>query len=103
MDKVAVRIGPAFASPIGQDVTLGDLVSVLLSNAVALAGIIVFILFILGGIGVLVGAGRDDPQATAKGKQAVTAAVIGFIIIFATYWIIQIIEEITGVSILRPF
>lgn len=79
-----------------------DLVSVILSNAIVVASVLMFLLMLGGGIGVVAGAGRDDPEATAKGKQAVTAAVIGFIIIFATYWIAIIIDTITGVPILAP-
>jgi hypothetical protein len=49
----------------------------------------------------IMGAGQDNPEAAAKGKQAATSAVIGFIIIFAAYWIIQIIETVTGLNILN--
>ena len=48
------------------------------------------------------GAGEDNPEKAKKGKQAITAALIGFMIIFCSYWIIKIIEIITGVSILNP-
>lgn len=57
-------------------------------------------LLVLGGIGVIAGAGGDNPERAAKGKQAVTSAIIGFIIIIVAYWIIQIIENITGITIL---
>ena len=49
----------------------------------------------------VMGAGRDNPEQAAKGKQAATAAVIGFIIIFASYWIIQLIQLLTGITILQ--
>ncbi len=97
-----VPIGDSFGSPIGRTVQLADLVSIILWNAVVIAGIIMLILMIGGGIGIIVGAGRGSPEAAAKGRQAVTAAVIGFIIIFATYWIIQIVEILTGLEILNP-
>ncbi len=42
-----------------------------------------------------------NAEKTDKGKQAITGAIIGFVIIFASYWIIQIIEIITGVNILN--
>lgn len=103
MGKLAqVQIGDKFGSPIGVDIGIADLISIILSNAVAIAGIIVFILFLLGGFSIIMGAGQDNPERTAKGKQAVTAAIIGFIIIFAAYWIIQIIELVTGIRILKP-
>jgi hypothetical protein len=35
-----------------------------------------------------------------EGKQKITAAVIGFIILFAAYWIMQLLELIFGIRIL---
>ena len=102
MEKIAVDIGESFGSPFGQTYGLADLVSVILSNAIVVAGIILLFLLIFGGVSMIIGAGQDNPEAAGKGKQAATAAVIGFIIIFAAYWIIQIIETITGLDILKP-
>ena len=106
MEKIAVDIGvdigSEFGSPFGQDYGFADLVSIILSNTMVVAGIILLFLLIFGGISMIMGAGQDNPEAAAKGKQAATSAVIGFIIIFAAYWIIQIIETITGLNILKP-
>lgn len=102
MEKIAVNIGEEFGSPFGREYGLADLVSIILSNALVVAGIILLFLLIFGGISMIVGAGQDNPEQAAKGRQAATSAVIGFIIIFAAYWIIQIIETITGLQILKP-
>lgn len=103
MNKISqVQIGPAFGSPIGQTVGIADLISVFLSNAVVIAAVIFTLLLIFGGISMIMGAGESDPQKTAQGKKAATAAVAGFVIIFVSYWIIKIIEIIAGFSILRP-
>jgi hypothetical protein len=101
MEKIAVNIGSEFGSPFGQDYGFADLVSIILSNTMVIAGIILLFLLIFGGISMIMGAGQDNPEAAAKGKQAATSAVIGFIIIFAAYWIIQIIETVTGLNILN--
>lgn len=79
---------------------LGDLVSLLVSNAFVLAGLLLFFLMIGGGISMIAGAGQNNPESVAKGQKAVTAALVGFLIIFASYWIIQIIEYVTGLEIL---
>lgn len=83
---------------------LGDLVSLVLSNAVAFAGVILFFLFLGGGIAMIIGAGRGDADATARGRQTLTASIIGFALIFAAYWIVRIIGAITGLGddILSP-
>ena len=81
---------------------LGKLISTILPNIYVLAGIILFLLLIAGGYGIIAGAGAGDSGQVGKGQKAVTAAIIGFIIIFASYWIIQIIEVVTGMEILEP-
>ena len=93
-------IGESFGSPIGQSISLGDLVGNLVSAAIAIAGVIMVFLFIGGGLAMIAGAGSGDAQGAAKGKQAVTYAIIGFIIVFTAYWIIRIIEIITGSTFL---
>lgn len=98
----AVDIGGSFGSPLGRDYGLGQLVSIILSNALVVAGVIFLFLLVAGGIGMIAGAGGNNPEQAAKGRQAATSAVIGFIIIVAAYWITQIIETITGVKILNP-
>jgi len=97
-----VDIGQTFNTNIGRTVGLGQLVSIIISNAIVLAGIIMVFLLVVGGIGIISGAGQDSPDKAARGKQTVTFALIGFIIIFAAYWIVQIIETITGVNIFNP-
>jgi hypothetical protein len=96
-----VNIGESFNSPFGQagGKSLGDLVSLILRGAFAIAGIIILFFLIAGGIQIMAGAGKDNPEAAAKGKQAITAAAIGFAVVFVAYWVIRIIELIAG----RPF
>jgi hypothetical protein len=80
--------------------TLGGIISNILPNIYILAGIILFFLLVAGGLMFLISAGQENPEGAAKGGQAVTAALIGFLIIFASYWIIQIIKVITGIDFL---
>ena len=80
---------------------LGKLVGVLLFNAYVLAGIVFFFLLLFGGFGVIMGAGGGNPEQTAKGGKTVAAALGGFLIIFLSYWIIRIIEVITGIDIFQ--
>jgi len=104
MEKIAqIDIGQEFfgGAHFLREVTgIGQLVSIILSNAMVVAGVILLFLLIFGGISMIAGTGRDNPEQAAKGKQAATAAVIGFIIIFAAFWIIRIIETLTGLDIL---
>ncbi len=92
-----VDIGSKFDSPLGQTKTIGDIVSLVLSNTLVIAGVILLFLFVAGGIGIISGAGSDNPEQLANGKKAVTAALIGFVIVIAAYWIVRLIEVIIGV------
>ncbi|MDP3955109.1 MAG: hypothetical protein Q8Q15_01970 [bacterium] len=94
----AVNIGDIY-EPAKTFPTVGSLISVLLPNVFILAGVVFFLLLIFGGFGLIMGAGGGDPQKTGQGKQAITAAVIGFLVIFLSYWIIKIIEVVTGLKI----
>ncbi len=81
----------AFATPRG-------IISYLLPFLFTLAGLILFVMIIWGGFEMLTGAA--DPKSQEAGKQRITAGVIGFIIIFAAYWLAQLLQTIFGVSIL---
>ena len=83
-----------------QFASVGNLASIIIKNVFVLAGIILFIMIIAGGYSILSSAG--EPKKNADGKKTVTNALLGFLIIFGSYWIIQIIEIITGYSILNP-
>ena len=101
MEKLAqVSIRSIFPSPFGRGSGLGDLVSAILSTVVVAAGVILTMLFIFGGISIIVGAGQGKPETTAKGQKAITSAVFGFLIIFSAFWIIRIVETIFGFWIL---
>jgi heme/copper-type cytochrome/quinol oxidase subunit 4 len=102
---MAVDIGQEFkiggdqgiASAIPQ--TIGGFISAVLPNVFIIAGVILLLLLLFGGFMTIMNS--DNPEAQDKGKQAITSALIGFVIIFASYWIIQIIQVLTGVNILK--
>lgn len=98
-----VSIGNSFLGKthfLTQTTGAGTLVSVIASNAFVLAGIIVLFIFVLGGIGIIAGAGNNDPEQIEKGKKTLTSALIGFLVVFTAYWIVQLIGKLTGINIL---
>lgn len=78
--------------------TLGSFVSFLLPILLLLAGIIFFVLVIAAGFTFLQNAGSEDAHALDKWRQILTYGVIGLIIIFGAYWVLQIINFITNQS-----
>lgn len=103
MKKLAqVDLGDTYGSPFGVDASygIGGLISILLNVGLVVAGIILLFLLIGGGLQMIASAGNNDPKGAQSGKEAVTWAIAGFLIVFAAYWIIRIIEAIVGVEFL---
>jgi hypothetical protein len=104
--KLAFDIGEQFRLRVGVSVKdvypdLGTLISSILPNVYILAGLILFVLLLFGGFSFIMGAGGGNPDQANKGKQAIGAAVAGFGLIFASYWIMQIIKKLTGIDFLN--
>jgi len=80
--------------------TLGGFISRILPNIYVIAGIILFFFLIGGGLMFIISAGRENPEGAARGGQIITMSLVGFLIIFASYWIMQIVQIVTGIDIL---
>jgi len=93
-----VDIGTAFA-PATKFTTIGSLVSVIVQNAFMLAGVLAFVLLVIGGFGIMASTGGDT-KGLEKGKQAITGAVLGLVVIIGSFWIIQLLEVLTGKQLL---
>ena len=83
----------------GAFTTLGGLVNVLLPNILIIAGIICFLAVIVTGLKVIQSSG--DAKAQEGSKGALTAAIVGLIIIFGAYFFVQIFETIVGIPLLH--
>ena len=87
------------ASPFAAQLkTPGGIISRLLFFAFPLAGLILFVMLVWAGFEILIGA--PTKKSIDAGKQRATAAIVGFLLLFASYWIFQIIEVVFGVKIL---
>jgi hypothetical protein len=88
------------ARTLGQKlITPGAILTRVLYFAFPAAGLILFAMIVWGGFEMLSGA--SNSKSKDAGRQRVTAAVIGFILLFSAYWIAQIMEAVFGVSILN--
>lgn len=94
-----VDIGKDYNSPVKNVTDVGSLVSRVASNLYLIAAIVLFILFMWGGFEYIRGAGSDDRDAVGRGKKIIFTAIIGFLLIFASYWIIQLVELLTHIKI----
>lgn len=78
--------------------TLGAVVSALLPYVLTAAGLVSFVFILFAGFQFLMSQG--NPKQVEEARKKLTEAIIGFIVVFSSYWIIQIVEKILGVSIL---
>jgi hypothetical protein len=72
------------------------LVNTIVRNLISIGGVFLFVMIFYAGFKFIQSGtkGKDDA------KQIIKTAVTGFIIMLAAYWIIQILEVVTGTPIL---
>jgi FtsH-binding integral membrane protein len=68
---------------------------------ISIAAIGLFAMFVVGGFNLLMSGG--NPKQMEQGKNTLTYAVIGVVVMVLAYLIIQIIARFTGVSGLNQF
>jgi hypothetical protein len=68
---------------------LPSLVTNALPYVFGMAGIILFIYIVWGGFDFMTSMG--DPKKAESGKNKITYAILGFVIIFVAYWIVQLV------------
>lgn len=77
----------------------GALVTNLLKNAYVIAGIIFLVLVVTQGISYLSAAGSDSKRLQQV-QLRLLWSIIGLVVIIASYWIIQALEVLTGLTLL---
>ncbi len=78
------------------DLSFGSIISNLLPYIFTIAGILLLIYLIFGGFQLMLS--RGDPKAAQSARSHITNALIGFIIIFIAFWVVQIFGRIFGLQ-----
>ncbi len=73
---------------------LGEIIGKSLTYIFAAAGIGLLLMIISSGFSLMTSAG--DPKKAGAGKSRLTNAIVGFLLIFAAFWIVQILGTILG-------
>jgi hypothetical protein len=92
--KPALAIGITNPSQFG---SLGDLMTPLVSAAIYGGGLLLFLYLLFGGFKYMT-AGGDD-KAVQEAKKMITNAVIGMVLLFCSYWFIEILQDVLKVEI----
>lgn len=77
---------------------IGNIINTLLPLIFVIAGMGLLIMLISSGFQIMTAV--QDPNRAEEGKQRIVAAFVGFFILFAAYWLIQVLEIIFGFKIL---
>lgn len=77
----------------------GFVVRFILKYAFPAAGILVLLYLLWGGLQLMTSGG--DPKAIQSARDKITGALVGLVIIFTAFWIVQILASFLGVEALR--
>jgi|WetSurSiteA1Bulk_404760.scaffolds.fasta_scaffold59020_3 hypothetical protein len=79
-----------------QGKSIGDIVSTLIPYFFLVAGILLLINLVMGGLALMLS--RGDPKAVQSAQGKITNSLIGFLIVFASYWIVQLVGRVFGIE-----
>lgn len=99
IENVEVSLGDKITLKDGSQVqevfnSADDMVNLLVKVIFVGSGMVLFFMIVGAGFAMITG-GSDDK---GKAKTTMTTALIGFVIMFSAYWIMQIIQLITGID-----
>lgn len=77
--------------------TFPTIVSGLIRGALVVAAVVFFFILVIGGIRWIASGG--DKAATEGARNQITAALVGLVIVFAAWAIVQLIQVFFGVDI----
>ncbi len=86
----AAILQESFSSP-------GDFISAIYPILLTFGGLIFFIMLIWGAFQILMGGA--NPKSVEGGKKRVTYALVGLLLLFASFWIGEIVQAIFGLNI----
>lgn len=82
---------------VDQGLTLGDILTVVFQVYIFyLAGMVLLVYLVIGGMQFMFS--RGEPKAMQAAQAKITNAVIGFLIVFLAFFIVQIIAQLFGID-----
>jgi hypothetical protein len=71
------------------------LVNLIVRNVFVIGGVVIFLLIFYAGFKFI----QDTTKGKDEAKKIITAALVGAITMFSAYWILQIVQVLTGVNV----
>ncbi len=95
-DEINLRPEGGLAGDL-TSLTVGGIVTALIRLILVIAALVFFFILVIGGIRWTAAAG--DKAQTEAARNQITAALVGLVIVFAAWSIIQLINTFFGVNI----
>lgn len=86
-----------FTEPV-QNITIAQIIGAAITLILVVAAIVFFFMLVIGGIKWITSGG--DKGQTESARNQITAALIGLVIIFAAWAIVQLLQALFGVNLL---
>ncbi len=105
--EAAFDIGSKFGSQtvVGGNIRafsdLSKLYNPVIFSLYTVGGIVTFFALMYGGFCYIMGAGQADQKKIEQGQQVMTWSLVGLAVLMSTFWILQIIEKVTGAQIIN--
>lgn len=96
-EKIRIEPGGEFGEL--KNITVPGIISGLIRLSLVVAAIVFFFILVLGGIRWIISGG--DKTQTEAARNQITAALVGLVIVFSAWAIIQLIKAFFGVDILE--
>ncbi len=80
----------------GSTTSLGTIVAAAVPWIFTIAGMLLLVYLVFGGLQLMLSQG--DPKNAQAAKSHITNALVGFIIIFVAYWVVQLVGIIFGLD-----
>ena len=92
-----INLKPGGIASTIQDLTVGSLVSGFIRLALVIAALVFFFILVIGGIRWIASGG--DKAQTEGARNQITAALVGLVIVFSAWAILQLVKVFFGVDI----
>lgn len=96
-ETINLRPGQGFTVPL-ETLTFGQVIGAAIVLILIIAAIVFFFMLVIGGVRWISSGG--DKTATEAARNQITAALVGLVIVFAAWAILQLIQVFFGIDIL---
>ena len=98
-DATSINLGARGQFTGLQQITIGNIVSALVTLIMILAALIFFFMLVWGGVKYITAGGDKGQTEAARGQ--ITGALIGLVIVFAAWAIVNLVSIFFGVNLLQ--